>query len=247
MHQMTLSDLTRRHFVHCVNRRGMSAAEVVAQIGLSASEICAVIAGRAIEQRSPVTYYRLARWLHMSLAQIAALANVQPALSDLVRLGMILQGRRPTSTHDQCLSAAEVGIGVATFRRALHGYETFKPSMQTCDKLTRWLAWTGFTSEEIASSAEMFVGRNTRGRRITVAQVDEPMIAAYSCACGRPGCVVPAHLPSGPRRKWRNDACRMWASRNGRVHIPGTRSEAPYPTRHARFIMINERPVPVTF
>jgi hypothetical protein len=69
-------------------------------------------------------------------------------------------------------------------------------------------------------------------------------LAPYPCACGRPGCTVPAHVPAGPRRKWRSDACRMWARRRGQGAQPVA---LPHPTPIVRFIVINERAVPVRF
>ena len=67
--------------------------------------------------------------------------------------------------------------------------------------------------------------------------------------------MVPAHIPNGPRRKWRNDACRMWTKRkiereaaqkqeqkNGAKIAP-----LPHQPEIMRFIMINERRIPARF
>jgi hypothetical protein len=63
--------------------------------------------------------------------------------------------------------------------------------------------------------------------------------------------MVPAHIPHGPRRKWRNDACRMWAKRKteretAHTHY-GTKTPLPHQTEIMRFIMINERRIPARF
>jgi hypothetical protein len=200
------------------------------------------------------THFRIAQWLRMPLINVVRLSNAQPGIGELIRLGMSTRGLTPSSTQDQITAAAEVGISVAVFRRALHEYESFRPSIRTCDSFAQWLAWTGFDTEDVAWAAGMLVNFLPDGRRITVTPETEQTIAPYPCACGRAGCMVPSHIPNGPRRKWRSDACRMWAKRRDiraarKVAANYTSRTTPLPHRDAivRFIMINERPVPVRF
>ena len=91
-------------------------------------------------------YYRIACWLQMPLWNTLLLAGAGPDLAALVRFGMEVQGCRASSTEDQERTARAIGISVAVFRRALHGYSGFHPSMQTCDRLADWLAWMGAVS-----------------------------------------------------------------------------------------------------
>lgn len=247
MRQTTLSGLVKRRFVHCVNRRGESVVEIVRAIGLPPGDLCAIIAGQRTAPYPLETYYRLGRWLHMPLANVMQMAGAPPKLPDLIRLGMRVEGYRPSSSRDQVMAASRAGVSVATFRRALHGYADFSPSLRTCDRLAEWLAWTGFDSDEIVHASGMRVRYTDRGRRVTVSPSLEQEVAAYPCACGRPGCMVPAHIPHGPRRKWRNDACRMWATRHANAHDYSRQpaSKSPYPAHFVRFIMINERRFPV--
>jgi hypothetical protein len=143
---------------------------------------------------------------------------------------------------------------VAVFRRALHGYADFKPSLRTCDRLADWLAWSGFDTDDIALAAGMVVLDRQDGQRVTVSPDTSRKIEPYPCACGRAGCMVPAYIPSGPRRKWRSDACRMWAKRRASRQIGSIQAASrvplialPHPAPLVRFIMINERSVPVRF
>jgi hypothetical protein len=254
MRQVTLSGLVKRRFVHCVRVRGYPVRGLVEMIGIAPGDLCRVIAGQNVDRLSLSTYLQIARWLHMPLANVIALSGTKPRLESLVRLGMEVRGYCSTSTTDQMAAAGEVGVGAAVFRRALHGYADFKPSIRTCDRLAGWLAWSGFDADDIAVTADMVVLYRQDGRRVTVAPDASRRIEPYPCACGRAGCMVPAHIPSGPRRKWRSDACRMWAkrqaARRSRPH-PTTKRESPtplpYPAPLVRFIMINERPVPVRF
>jgi hypothetical protein len=143
---------------------------------------------------------------------------------------------------------------VAVFRRALHGYPDFRPSIHTCDRLAEWLGWSGFTPDDIVAAADMTIRYLPGGRRVTVALDVADRIRSYPCACGRAGCTIPAHIPSGPRRKWRSDACRMWAKRQARRAARLQAQKSPKKVRRAsphppivRFIIINERLVPVRF
>jgi hypothetical protein len=253
MRQFTLSGIVKRRFVHCVNKHGKTVSEVVQAIGIPPGELCQIIAGQPTIDLPLQTHFRIARWLHMPLANVTALSGIRPRLQDLVVLGMARRGYTPTSSQDQIRAAADVGISVAVFRRALHGYTDFRPSIYTCDQLARWLAWSGFTTEDIVAAAGMTVRYLPGGRRITVALDTAEKIEPYPCACGRAGCVIPAHIPSGPRRKWRSDACRMWAKRQSERdarrktrHSRKARAVSPHPPI-VRFIMINERLVPVRF
>lgn len=241
---MTLSGLVRRRFVHITTRHGLSAAEVVRGIGLPPVTLCHVIAGQKLNEIPLIAYARLARWLQMPLRNVLALAGVTPALADLVRLGMEWQGLRASSAHDQISAAQAAGVSVAVFRRALHGYANFRPSARTCDRLAAWLGWTGLGPEDIATAAGLVMSYRPDGRRVTVSRHRAQGVAPYPCACGRPGCMVPTHVPAGPRRKWRSDACRMWARRRGQG-APGI--PLPHPTPIVRFIAINERAIPVRF
>jgi hypothetical protein len=239
--QITLSGLVKRRFIHCIRTHGQTAHDVVESLGIPPGDLCKVIAGQGLA-RLPLTHYeRIARWLRMPLANIIALAGLRPTIDDLMRLGMEVRGYRPTSADDQIRAAREVGISVAVFRRALHGYDDFRPSMVTCDRLARWLAWTGLEPDDIALAAGMVVRYRADRQRITLSLAADQSVMPYPCACGRPGCMIPAHIPSGPRRKWRSDACRMWAKRAAARSLP------PRPAPIVRFIKINERPVPVRF
>lgn len=253
MPRITLSGLVSRHLAHCVNVRGYSIPDVVSSIGVAPKELCLIIAGHKIAEGSPYTYYQISRWLGMPLSNVLSLADISIDLKTLVTLGMQVYGYRPTSTADQVHAANNAGISVAVFRRAFHGYENFRPSIKTCDRIADWVSWSGFTSEEIALSAGMMVRYSANGRRVTLTQHANQHIAPYPCACGRVGCMVPAHIPYGPRRKWRSDACRMWAKRHkqpaGSQKTTLARDTLPLPQHRplVRFITINERPVPVRF
>jgi len=256
MPQLTLSGIVKRRFIYCVNQHGYSVRTLVVQIGISPGELCWIIAGQGLDRLSFRTYEQIARWLSMPLANVFALAGISPKLRDIVQLGMEISGHHPTSTNDQQAAANEAGISIAVFRRALHGYDSFRPSIRTCDRLAEWLAWTGLDSADIARAAGMIVRYRSDNRRVTVTPTVDHQVKPYPCACGRPGCLVPAHVPSssGPRRKWRSDACRMWAKRRAEQPVaahPRTTLVAPATLPHrvpiVRFIMINERPVPVRF
>lgn len=221
MRQPTLPGIVQRRFIHCATHHGEPVAALVARIGAPPGDLCRLIAGQQIDALPLATFERIARWLRMPLANVTALAGRAPALAELVRLGMTARGYRPTSTRDQIDAAREAGISVAVFRRALHGYADFRPTIRTCDRLAAWLDWTGYDGDDIARAAGLAVRYRADGRRITVAAGEGGILASYPCACGRPGCMVPAHIPHGPRRKWRDDACRMWARRReiGRAHV----------------------------
>jgi hypothetical protein len=250
MRQVTLSGLVRRRFIHCLNVRGQSAAELVREIGVPPLTLCHLIAGQNLPAIPLMAYYRVARWLQMPLWNTLLLTGAGPDLAALVRFGMEMLGCRASSVEDQVRVARAVGISVAVFRRALHGYSSFHPSMQTCDRLANWLAWMGVSAEDIALAAGMVVRYRANGRRLTITCRAAQAVAPYPCACGRAGCMVPAHIPAGPRRQWRSDACRMWAKR--RQSAPAQVSTAPmrplpHPPEIVRFIRINERAVPVRF
>jgi hypothetical protein len=253
MPQLTLSGIVKRRFIYCVNRHGYSVRSLVVQIGVSPGELCRVIAGQDLDILSLKTYAQIACWLSMPLANIFALANISPKLNDLMALSMDMLGYQPTSTSAQLTAAHEAKISVAVFRRALHGYDNFKPSIRTCDRLAEWMAWTGLDSADIAQSAGMIVRYQSNNRRVTITPTAAHQIKPYPCACGRPGCIVPAHVPSpnGPRRKWRSNACRMWAKRrseqNRSASVRTNPTALPHHTSIVRFIMINEHPVPVRF
>lgn len=250
MRQVTLSGLVRRRFVHCMSVRGQSAADLVREIGLPPLTLCHLIAGQKLPAIPLAAYYRIACWLQMPLWNTLLLAGAGPDLAALVRFGMEVQGCRASSTEDQERTARAIGISVAVFRRALHGYSGFHPSMQTCDRLADWLAWMGVSAEDVALAAGMVVRYHATGRRLTITQQAAQAVAPYPCACGRAGCMVPAHIPAGPRRQWRSDACRMWAKRRQSAPAPVSTVPAralPHPPEIVRFIRINERPVPVRF
>lgn len=254
MRTPTLSDIVKRHFIHCVNNHGYPVRTMVSRIGLPPVELCKLIAAQQPEQLPLHSYFMIAKWLHMPLINVTLLSNKQATIEELVHLGMVARGYDPTSTQDQEAAADEVTISVAVFRRALHGYGSFRPSIRTCNKLAQWLSWTGFDSEDIAVAADMLVRYLPDGRRITITPEVDRAIKAYPCACGRAGCMVPAHIPNGPRRKWRSDACRMWAKRKAERESQQAKrfsaaAESPLPHQSpiVRFIMINERPVPVRF
>lgn len=251
MRQPTLSGIVGRRFVHCVNQHGQTAREVVQTIGVSPGELCQIIAGCQVASFPLQTYDRIARWLQMPLANVIALAESKPRLQHLIEFGMNTQGYLPSNTRDQIQASAKAGISVAVFRRALHGYADFRPSIHTCDRLAHWLAWSGFTPDDIVTAAGMTVRYLPSGRRVSVSADAADRLEPYPCACGRAGCMVPAHIPSGPRRKWRSDACRMWAKRQiqraAKVSGPKSR-HVRTPLYHSpieRFITINERLVPV--
>ncbi|MEP0761105.1 MAG: hypothetical protein HRF48_00035 [Chloroflexota bacterium] len=248
--QVTLSGLVRRRFIHCMSARGQSAADLVREIGLPPLTLCHLIAGQNLPAIPLAAYYRIARWLQMPLWNALLLAGAEPKLATLVRFGMEMQGCRASSTEDQECAARAIGISVAVFRRALHGYPSFHPSVQTCDRLANWLAWMGVSAEDIAQAASMVVRYHANGRRLTITQQMAQAVAPYPCACGRAGCMVPAHIPAGPRRQWRSDACRMWAKRHQSALAPVFTASArplPRPPKVVRFIRINERAVPVRF
>jgi len=226
---------------------------LVERIGLPPVVLCKLIADQNAAELSLSSLFMIANWLQMPLINVVLLGNRQPTLAELVSLGMETRGYCTTSTYDQETAANEVGTSVAVFRRALHDYDTFRPSIRTCNQLAEWLSWTGFDSEDIAIAAGMMVRYLDDGRRITITPEIEQTIKPYPCACDRPGCVVPAHIPNGPHRKWRNDACRMWAKRKtereAKQLAPRNHPSIPLPQHSpiVRFIMINERPVPVRF
>jgi hypothetical protein len=250
----TLSGLVKRRFIHCVTMRGETVTGLVNQTQISPHDLCRIIAGQSLDQLPILAYYRIAQWLCMPLSNVLSLAATSPDLKSLIRLGMEVHHYCPSSTHDQIQAAREAGIGVAVFRRALHGYADFRPSIRTCDKLAAWLSWSGFTGDDIAVAAGMVVKYREKERRVTLSLDASEQLAPYPCACGRAGCMIPAHIPSGPRRKWRSDACRMWAKRrNLRVSRIPLKPEQdvcfplPHPDPVVRFITINERRVPVRF
>jgi hypothetical protein len=253
MRPMTIADIVKRRFLYCVNQRHQSVREVVTAIGIPPGDLCRVITGQQTAYLPLFIYYHIACWLRMPLANVLALAGKRLKLDELIRLGMEVRGYHASSTQDQITAAEEVGISVAVFRRALHGYADFTPSIRTCDRLAVWLAWTGLDADDIVLAAGMIVRYRPDGKRVALTTVANRNIKPYPCACGRVGCMIPAHIPSGPRRKWRSDACRMWAKRKAdresrRDHPAATNSAAlPHPTPIVRFITINERPVPVRF
>lgn len=254
MRQPTLSGIVKRRFVHCVNQHHVPVRELVSTIGLPVGHLCKLVADQDVTELPLSTYFLIAVWLRMPLINVVLLGDAQPHIGELVRLGMTVRGYTTTDVEDQNNAAAEVAISIAVFRRALHNYDNFRPTIRTCDKLAQWLAWTGFDSEDIALAAGMVVRYLPDGRRITITPEAVQEIKPYPCACGRVGCMVPAHIPNGPRRKWRSDACRMWAKRRDNREACDTTANsaattAPLPHRNTivRFIMINERPVPVRF
>lgn len=253
MRQFTLAGIVRRRFVYCVNHHDTTVRELVSMIGLPPGDLCKIITGQNIARLPLITYFRIAQWLRMPLINVVLLGEKQPTISELTRLGMMIRGYMPTSAQDQLIAAVEVPISVAVFRRALHDYDDFRPSLRTCDKLANWLSWTGFDTEDIAVAAGMLVQYLPNGQRVTITPQVVQEIKPYPCACGRAGCMIPAYVPNGPRRKWRSDACRMWAKRRDERELRhgSTRQQTstPLPCRDTivRFITINERPVPVRF
>jgi hypothetical protein len=247
MRQPTLSGIVQRRFLHCVNSRGQSVQEVVASIGIAPGDLCHLIANRGQASLSVNTCWHVARWLRMPLANVIALAGVRLKLPDLIWLGMQARGYRVRSAQDQIAAAAEAGISVAVFRRALHGYGDFSPSIRTCDRLAAWLAWTGLEPDDIVTAAGMVMHYRPDGTRIALTPAARRAIRPYPCACGRAGCMVPAHIPSGPRRIWRSDACRMWTKRRAQRIAQNARTAVPHPASIVRFIAINERAVPARF
>ena len=153
MRQPTLPGIVQRRFIHCATHHGEPVAALVARIGAPPGDLCRLIAGQQIDALPLATFERIARWLRMPLANVTALAGRAPALAELVRLGMTARGYRPTSTRDQIDAAREAGISVAVFRRALHGYADFRPTIRTCDRLAAWLDWTGYDGDDIARAA----------------------------------------------------------------------------------------------
>jgi len=251
MRQPTLAGIVKRRFIHCADKPGQTVSEVVQAIGIPPGELCQIIAGQPTLRLSLRTHYQIARWLKMPLANVTALSGYRPRLGELVRLGMEVRGWCGTCSEHQICAANEVGISVAVFRRALHGYPDFRPSIRTCDRLASWISWSGYTPDDLAAAADMMVRYLPDGRQITVVLDIAKSIASYPCACGRAGCMVPAHIPNGPRRKWRSDACRMWAKRQAKraARLSGRKMSpaAPMPDPIVRFIVINERRIPVRF
>src|SRR5512139_2093488 len=168
MRQPTLSGLVKRRFIACITKPGQTAPAVVKAIGIPATELCQIIAGQPTASLSLHTHTQIARWLRMPLANVVALSGCRPRLKDLIVLGMEMRGWRPTNSHHQIQAATSAGLSVAVFRRALHGYEDFRPSLRTCDRVARWLAGTGFTTDDIAAAADMVVRYMPDGRRTTV-------------------------------------------------------------------------------
>ena len=255
MRQPTFSGIVKRRFLHCTRHHHQPVRTLVQHIGVPPGDLCRIITGQSMPRVPLSSYWRVARWLRMPLANAVALAGITPRIEDLVRLGMEARNYNPTSTRDQEAAAQEVGISVAVFRRALHGYADFRPSVRTCDRLAGWLGWTGLDTDDIALATGMVMRYRSDGNRVTVGR--SAQFKPYPCACGRAGCMVPAHIPSGPHRKWRSDACRMWARRKAAREARASQAlvtaappdSPPLPQRDpiVRFIMINERPVPVRF
>lgn len=248
MHTSTLSGIVKRRFIFCYSVRHQTVQEIIELVGVPAVHFCHVIAGTHPANLPLRSYYRLACWLNMTLANVLALARYQPKLEDLICLSMEVQGMRPSSCEAQIIASRQAGISVAVFRRALHGYADFSPSRETCLHLAHWMAWTGLDLAAIAASAGMTV-RYEAGRGLLIHSPSvERVMKPFPCACGRPGCMVPAHIPNGPRRKWRSDACRMWAKRKeARTWSRSHPSPLPCPVPIVRFITINERVVPARF
>lgn len=237
MKQLTLSGIVKRRFILLAQRQPVQ--QVVAQIGIDPGLLCLIIAGKP--QIPLIAYYQIAQWLRMPFPNVIALAGVHLTIRDLVRAGMDVQGYRATSSQDQIVAAAEVGISVASFRRALHGYASFSPSIKTCEQLTAWLGWSGLDVDHVANAAGMIIHYHPDGKRTILAQA--AYNGPYPCACGRAGCMIPAHIPAGPRRKWRTDACRMWVKRR-QPQVPVT---SVHHSPITRFITVNERFLPVRF
>lgn len=251
MYQPSLSGIVRRRFIHCIADRGLSAGEVVSAIGLPPADLCKLIAGQVCSAHRAENLWCVARWLNMSVKNVALLAGQSLRLDELIALGMRHEGFRPNSSQDQLAAAQRAGISVAVFRRALHGYPDFRPSLRTCNLLARWLAWTGYDVFELAHSAGVRIQHLPNGRVLTTSVWREGLVGPYPCACGRSGCFVPAHFPTGPRRIWRSDACRMWAKRCSTKMLEQSHcvTTAPLPHRPpiVRFILINERAIPARF
>ena len=254
MRQITLSGLVKRRFIHYIRAHELPARDIVEMIGIPPGDLCRIIAGQNLSRLPLEAYYQLAIWLHMPLANVTVLADITPRLQDLIQLGMKARGYCPTSARDQVIAADDAGVSVAVFRRALHGYPDFRPSIWTCNRFANWLVWTGCVLEDIARAADMIVCYLPDGQPITIAVDEEREITLYPCACGRAGCMVPAYIPNGPRRKWRSDACRMWAKRKAEREMRAASaaerapvSPLPNPAPIVRFIMINERRVPLRF
>jgi hypothetical protein len=243
MRQPTLSGIVQRRFIQCANKPGSTIQQVLDQIQIPPADLCRLITEQNPTQLPLVVYHQIAQWLQMPLANVVSLSNKRLKLEELIQLGMIVRGYRPTSAQDQIQAAAEVGISVAVFRRALHGYADFTPSIRTCDQLARWLAWTGLEPDDIVMAAGMITRYRADGTRLALSPSVNNEIKPYPCGCGRAGCMIPAHIPSGPRRKWRSDACRMWAKRQQAAKGPKLPQHDPI----TRFITINERSVPVRF
>ena len=237
MRQTTLSGIVQRRFLHLARQH--SVQHVVAQIGIDPATLCLIIAGKPVPLAA---LYRIAQWLRMPFANAMALAGVRPTIKELVHSGMAVHGYRATSSQDQVTAAREAGISVASFRRALHGYASFSPSLKTCEQLTAWLAWSELDVDQIANAAGMIIHYHADGQRTILAQAAYEAIEPYPCECGRAGCMIPAYIPSGPRRKWQNDACRMWAKRR-QAQRPVKLGNSPI----TRFITVNERILPVRF
>ncbi|MBN1565607.1 MAG: hypothetical protein JXA10_17310 [Anaerolineae bacterium] len=250
MRTPTLSDIVKRRFVRGVTEHQQPVRALVDTIGIPPLHLCYMIAGQNLPHLPLKTYYRIARWLEMPLANVLILGQRRPKLEELIRLGMEVRGMRVSSTQDQLTAARQAGISVAVFRRALHGYADFTPSPQTCNRLADWLAWTGLETGSIATSAGMLVRYTSHGERHIYSPQTYKAIGPYPCACGRPGCMVQNSVPNGPRRKWRSDACRMWAKRQAQHRGKSqaqSPSSLPHPAPIVRFITINERFVPVRF
>lgn len=252
MPQITLSGIVRRRFVHCVNQSDRSVRDLVGHIGLSPTVLCKIIADQNTAEIPLWAFYRIARWLQMPLINVIRIGGKQPKISELVTLGMKVRGYSSSSTEDQERAAQEVGVSVAVFRRALHGYASFRPSIRTCQRIADWLSWTRFDQDDIAVAAGMLIHYQSDGKSVIVSSQAARSVRPYPCACGRAGCIIPAHIPNGPHRKWRDDACRMWATR--RLERKGRRERSenrsmPALLQHSsvRFIMINERAIPVRF
>ena len=249
MRQVTLAGLVKRRFLHRVQRGGESVRALVAVIGVPPGHLCRLIANQRVKTLPLATFVRVAHWLGMPLVNVLALAEIELTLDELVSLGMTARGLEPTNAADQEHGAQQAGVSVAVFRRALHGYPDFRPSMRTCDRLAGWLAWTGYGPEDVVRAAGMRLVMRPDGVCVSVTPEAAQTVGPYPCACGRAGCMVPAHVPQphGQRRKWRSDACRMWARRQIERAGQGAGASAalPQPAPIVRFIVINERRFPV--
>jgi hypothetical protein len=122
MRQPTLSGIVKRRFLYYVNAWDYSVYDVVSDIGITPGELCRVIARQDIGHLPITTFYHIAQWLRMSLANVIALAGTRPTLRDLVRLGMAVHGYILTNTEsDQGRQRTVRGLHSG----ALHGYESF--------------------------------------------------------------------------------------------------------------------------